>query len=144
MARFSAAALPTLRTLIGPSVTFSRIVLWANRLNDWKTMPTSARSWASSLPSSGSSLPSMVIVPDSIVSSRLMARHSVDLPEPGRADDDDDLAGAHGEVDVLEHVQVTEVLVDALQDDQGLGHAVNLATVRRPGRPSRCSAESTG
>ena len=45
-------------------------------------MPTSARSWASSLPSSGSCLPSMVIVPDSMVSSRLIARQSVDLPEP--------------------------------------------------------------
>ena len=34
-------ALP--RTLIGPRVTFSRIVLWANRLKLWKTIPTSAR-----------------------------------------------------------------------------------------------------
>ena len=82
IARFSAASFLTLRTLIGPSVTFSRIVLWAKRLKDWNTIPTSARSWASSLPSSGSSLPSMVIVPDSIVSRRLMARHRVDLPEP--------------------------------------------------------------
>ena len=30
----------------------------------------------------GQLLPSMVIVPDWIVSSRLIARHSVDLPEP--------------------------------------------------------------
>ena len=56
--------------------------MWAKRLKDWKTMPTSARSLASALPSSGSSWPSMVIVPDWMVSSRLMARHSVDLPEP--------------------------------------------------------------
>ena len=70
------------RTLIGPRVTFSRIVLCANRLNDWNTMPTSARSCASALPSSGSGWPSMVIVPDSIVSSRLIARHRVDLPDP--------------------------------------------------------------
>ena len=45
-------------------------------------MPTSARSRASSLPSSGSGWPSRLIVPSSMVSSRLIARHSVDLPEP--------------------------------------------------------------
>ena len=45
-------------------------------------MPTSARSRASALPSSGSGLPSIVIVPESIVSRRLMVRHSVDLPDP--------------------------------------------------------------
>ncbi len=70
------------RTLIGPRVTFSMIVLWAKRLNDWNTMPTSARSLASALPSSGSGTPSMVIVPSWIGSRRLMARHRVDLPEP--------------------------------------------------------------
>ena len=68
--------------MIGPSVTFSRIVLCANRLNDWNTMPTSARCAASALPSEGSGLPSSVIVPLSMVSSRLIVRHSVDLPEP--------------------------------------------------------------
>ena len=66
----------------GPRVTFSSTVLCANRLNDWNTMPTSPRRWASALPSSGSAWPSMVMVPDSIGSSRLMARHSVDLPDP--------------------------------------------------------------
>ena len=70
------------RTLIGPRVTFSRIVLWANRLKLWNTMPTSARRLASSLPSWGSGVPSRLIAPWSIVSSRLIARHSVDLPEP--------------------------------------------------------------
>ena len=35
-----------------------------------------------SLPSSGSGWPSMLIVPLSMVSSRLIVRHSVDLPEP--------------------------------------------------------------
>ena len=43
MPRFLASAADFLRTLIGPRVTFSRIVLWAKRLNDWNTMPTSAR-----------------------------------------------------------------------------------------------------
>ena len=82
MPRSFASSLLCPRTLIGPSVTFSSTVLWANRLNDWKTMPTSARSSASALPSSGSFLPSIAMVPSSIVSRRLMARQSVDLPEP--------------------------------------------------------------
>ena len=77
-----AAAFGCPRTLRGPSVTFSRTVLWANRLNDWNTIPTSARSLASALPSSGSGWPSIVIVPPSMVSSRLIARHRVDLPDP--------------------------------------------------------------
>ncbi len=45
-------------------------------------MPTSARSRASSLPSAGSGRPSTSIRPLSIVSKRLMQRHSVDLPDP--------------------------------------------------------------
>ena len=54
MARSSADFLGVLRTLVRPSVTFSRIVLWAKRLKLWNTIPTSARRAASSLPSSGS------------------------------------------------------------------------------------------
>ena len=77
-----ASSLLTLRTLVGASVTLSRMVMWLNRLNCWNTMPTSARSLASSLPSSGSSSPSMRISPSSMVSRRLMVRHSVDLPDP--------------------------------------------------------------
>ena len=45
-------------------------------------MPTSARSFASAFPSSGSGWPSRLICPDWIVSSRLIVRHSVDLPDP--------------------------------------------------------------
>ena len=82
IARRSASAFFSPRTLTGPSVTFSRIVLCENRLNDWKTMPTSARSRASALPSAASGWPSSVIRPESIVSSRLIVRHSVDLPDP--------------------------------------------------------------
>ena len=82
MARSLASALDSLRTLIGPRVTFWRIVLWANRLNDWNTMPTSARSRARALPSSGRATPSIVIVPDVTGSSRLMHRIRVDLPDP--------------------------------------------------------------
>ncbi len=58
------------------------IVLCANRLNDWNTIPTSERSRASARPSAGSATPSTVIVPESTVSSRLMVRHNVDFPEP--------------------------------------------------------------
>ena len=46
----------------------------------------------------------MVIVPDWMVSSRLIARHSVDLPGPGRTEHDDHLALVHGQVDVLQDV----------------------------------------
>ena len=45
-------------------------------------MPTSERSCASLRPSSGSTSPSIAIVPESMVSRRLMVRHNVDLPEP--------------------------------------------------------------
>ena len=82
MAASRASAGFSLFTLIGPSVTFSSTVLCANRLKDWNTMPTSARSAASALPSAGSSWPSSVMDPESIGSSRLIVRHSVDLPEP--------------------------------------------------------------
>ena len=82
MASSTALALGVFRTRVGPSITLSSTVLWAKRLKDWKTIPTSARSAASAEPSCGSSLPSNTIRPESIVSSRLTQRHSVDLPEP--------------------------------------------------------------
>jgi hypothetical protein len=62
----------------------------------------------------GSGRPSIEMLPVSIGSSRLMVRHSVDLPEPDGPDDHDDLAARDVEVDVLEHVEVAEVLVHAL------------------------------
>jgi hypothetical protein len=68
--------------LTGPSVTLSSTLRWANRLNDWNTMPTSLRRRANARPSLGRGRPSNVIVPESIGSSRLMTRHSVDLPDP--------------------------------------------------------------
>ena len=78
-ARSFAADLDILRTLMGPSVTLSLIVKCGKRLNCWKTMPTSARNVARALPSSGSGVLSMAMEPDSMVSRRLMVRHSVDL-----------------------------------------------------------------
>src|SRR5829696_7418140 len=77
-----ASAFDFLRTFIGASVTLSRIVLCAKRLNDWNTMPTSDRSCANLRPSSGSTSPSIAMVPESMGSRRLMVRHNVDLPEP--------------------------------------------------------------
>ena len=82
MACASACAFGVLRTLTGPSVTFCKTVLCANRLNDWNTMPTSARCRASSRPSAGSGLPSKRMRPESMGSSRLIVRHRVDLPPP--------------------------------------------------------------
>ncbi len=82
IALLRASSFDALRTFLGASVTLSRIVLCANRLKDWNTMPTSDRSCASLRPSSGNTSPSISIVPDSMVSSRLMVRHNVDLPEP--------------------------------------------------------------
>src|SRR3954463_14270256 len=63
-------------------MTLSTIVLCANKLNDWNTIPTSERNCASLRPSAGSTSPSIAIVPSSMGSSRLMVRHNVDLPEP--------------------------------------------------------------
>ena len=117
----SASFLSALRTLIWPSVTFSSTVLCAKRLKDWKTMPTSARSRASSLPSCGQRL---AVDRDRAGVDRLQAVDGAaqrGLAGPGGADDDDDLAAGDGQVDVLEHVQRAEVLVDALQDDQVAG-----------------------
>ena len=53
-----------------------------------------------------------------MVSRRLIARHSVDFPDPDGPDDDDDLARADAQIDVLQHVEGAEVLVDVLQGDQ--------------------------
>ena len=97
----------------------SRIVLWANRLKDWNTIPTSARRSASALPSSGSFWPSMVIEPDSIGFQPVDRPAERGLARPGRADQNHHFALVDREVDVLEDVQVAEVLVDCFdQDDE--------------------------
>jgi hypothetical protein len=80
--RRSACSFSRLRTLTWASETFCSTVLWANRLKDWKTMPTSARRFARALPSSGSGCPSSVMEPEWMVSRRLIALHSVDFPDP--------------------------------------------------------------
>jgi len=74
-------------------------------------------------------------VPDSNVSSRLIVRQSVDFPEPeGRCDDD--LALADRQVDVSQDVQVSEVLVDLVQNHQ--------RPVSRHCHPRICRAFSVG
>src|SRR6266508_2586726 len=44
------------------------------------------------------------------------------LPRPGRADHDDDLAGFHREVDVVEHMELTEGLVHPLEGHELCSH----------------------
>ena len=57
-------------------------VLWANRLNCWKTIPISDRSCASALPAPLTGRPSKRTSPSSTVSRPLMQRSIVDLPDP--------------------------------------------------------------
>ena len=93
-------------------------------------MPTSLRRRARALPSAGSGWPSKMISPESIGSSRLIARHSVDLPEPDGPITTTTSPRAIGQVDVAQDVQLAEVLVDAAHHDQRiavrLGHPTNL------------------
>ncbi len=109
----SASFLGVLRTQIGARVQFSRIVRCGNRLKCWNTIPTSERTLSMFLRSEVSSTPSTMILPFWCSSSRLMQRISVDLPEPGRAGDDDALALVDREVDVAQHVELAVPLVHA-------------------------------
>src|SRR5688572_2763405 len=67
---------------MGARVTFCMTVLWAKRLNCWKTMPISERRRLSALPARLTDCPSKRTSPSSIVSRPLMQRSIVDLPEP--------------------------------------------------------------
>ena len=82
MAVSSASFLGTLRTQIGASVQFSRMVRCGNRLKCWNTIPTSERTRSMFLRSEVSRVPSTEITPCWCSSSALMQRISVDLPEP--------------------------------------------------------------
>ena len=103
-----------LRTLIWPSITFCSTVLCANRLKDWKTIPTSARSRASSLALGGQRLAvdGDLAGVDGLQPVDGAAQRR--LPGAGRPDDDHDLAPGDRQVDVLEHVQRAEVLLTLL------------------------------
>ena len=85
------------------------------RLNDWKTIPISRRTRLTSTPRAVISSPPTTIRPASIGSSRLTQRRSVDLPEPGRADQADDLVLGEREVDPAQHLELAERLVHALE-----------------------------
>ena len=79
-------------TWMGASITFSRIVIWDQRLKLWNTMATRERMRSTWLWSAGiiplrllfSAMvsPPMRISPESGTSSMLMQRSMVDLPEP--------------------------------------------------------------
>src|SRR5665648_820095 len=80
------------RTRTGAAMTFSRAVMWGNRLKRWKTMPTCERCLATSLALIScrtpffsrrpTSSPPTHNLPELIFSRRLMHRSSVDLPPP--------------------------------------------------------------
>ncbi len=59
-----------------------------------------------------------MIVPESIGSSRLIVRHSVDLPDPDGPMTTTTSPRFDGQVDVPQDVQFAEVLVDLVEDDQ--------------------------
>ena len=64
------------------SVIFAFIVILANRLNCWKTMPIFCLVTLMSVDLSVRSVPSKRICPDVGVSSRLRERKNVDFPQP--------------------------------------------------------------
>ena len=72
----------SLRTLVGPSMTFCRIVLWANRLKDWKDHADLAAQPGQRAALGRQGLAVERDRPGVDRSSRLIDRHSVDLPEP--------------------------------------------------------------
>ena len=79
---FSASARGIFFTQTGPRQRLSSTVRCGNRLKLWNTMPTSARTLSIWRRSSVSSMPSTTMRPAWCVSSRLMQRIRVDLPEP--------------------------------------------------------------
>ena len=96
---------------MGPSVTFWRIVLWAKR---WKPGTPSRRR-----PAGGQLLAllgqRLAVDADRAGLERLQPVDGAAegrLARSGRPENDDDLTLADGQVDVLEDVEVTEVLVD--------------------------------
>ena len=81
MAFSLASSLDLPRTCIGASMMFCRTVMFGNRLNLWKTMPTSRRMAFRFAPSS-SLMPSITISPPLGVSKWFRQRRIVLLPLP--------------------------------------------------------------
>ena len=82
MAMVTASSLERLRTFRWERVMFSSTVRWGKRLNCWNTMPTSARTWSRSVEASVRMKPSTMTLPLVGISSRLIQRRTVDLPDP--------------------------------------------------------------
>ena len=82
MARSSASPLSALPTSRGASVTLASTVMCGNRLYAWNTTPIRRRTASASTRGSVMSSPSSRITPSSTVSSRLMQRSRLDLPDP--------------------------------------------------------------
>ena len=78
----SASALPIFLRVTGASVQLSSTFMLLNRLKPWNTMPIFSRRRFTSTCSAARSAPWNQTCPASGVSSRLMQRKSVDLPEP--------------------------------------------------------------
>ena len=124
MATSSASFFGILRTQIGASVQFSRMVRCGNRLKCWNTMPTSRRISSMRLMSLVSSIPSTTILPFWCSSSRLTQRIMVDLPEPDGPHTTMRSPRMTLRLMFLQNVEVAEPLVhvDDLDGDIGIRH----------------------
>ena len=79
---FDASSFVITPSFTGASMIFAFIVMLANRLNCWKTMPIFCLVTLMSVDLSVRSVPSKRICPDVGVSSRLRERKNVDFPQP--------------------------------------------------------------
>ena len=82
MARSSASSRVLFKSFMGPMHTFSSMVRWLKRLNDWNTMPIFWRSLATLALGAMMSSPSTMISPLSGCSKRFKQRRKVLLPVP--------------------------------------------------------------
>ena len=160
-ARAIASARGTFSTWIGASMTFSSTVMWDHRLKLWNTMASSERMRSTCLVSSGTAWPSrlrFILIssprdddrPESGVSSRLMQRRKVLLPEPRRRSCAIRRRHARNR-DALQHLELPKRLVQILDDQRGRVAAMMLALSSRgsalpcrQGRegPAPCQANS--
>lgn len=81
-ALFDASSFVITPSFTGASMIFAFMVMLANRLNCWKTMPIFCLVTLMSVDLSVRSVPSKRICPDVGVSSKLRERKNVDFPQP--------------------------------------------------------------
>ena len=123
-------------TWIGPSVTFSVASLCGKRLNSWKTMPHFMRIWWTSfLKLAAVAAADDVHAADlDLAGGRVLeeveAAQEGALARAGRADEHDDLALVHLQVDALEHVVAAEVLLQFFDLDDDLAADGVLRSIR--------------